>query len=323
MSIFNYESQKKKGYFSRLGEALKGTKDDISWKLQQISGTSESRISGDQLEQIEEILIGADIGVATSFEIVDLIKEETSSRRYITLSECRRIIRGKLYEILSAPSEALPQEVVSKDLPGPKVELVVGVNGVGKTTTIGKLAARYRQKGESVLLCASDTFRAAAVEQIDIWAARTGAGIIKQAEGADPAAVLFDALSAAKSRGIDRLIADTAGRLHNKQNLMQELEKMCRIAGREVPGSPHEIFLVLDATTGQNGLHQAQAFSRFGGLTGVIVTKLDGTAKGGILVSIVKELSIPVRYIGVGEKVEDLLEFDPAAFLDSIIEPGS
>lgn len=317
MSIFNYNQQRDKGYFSRLGEALKGTRDDLSWKLQQVSGKAESRITEDQLEDIEEILIGADIGVSTSLEIADLIKEETRSRRYVTLSECRRIIRRKLREILVAPAAAM--EADGTPLPHPEVVLVVGVNGVGKTTTIGKLAALRRSEGKSVLLCASDTFRAAAVEQLDIWAERTGSAIVKQAEGADPAAVLFDALSSARSRGIDCLIADTAGRFHNKANLMQELEKMCRIASREVPGAPHEIFLVLDATTGQNGLQQASEFSRVTGLSGIIVTKLDGTAKGGILVSIVKELDIPVRYIGVGEKVEDLLEFDPEAFLDTII----
>jgi len=317
MSIFNYNQQRDKGYFSRLGEALKGTREDLSWKLQQVSGRAESRISEDQLEDIEEILIGADIGVSTAMEIVDLIKEETISRRYVTLSECRRIIRRKLQDILVAPiSDA---EAKASDPSTPELVMVVGVNGVGKTTTIGKLAALRQREGKSVMLCASDTFRAAAVEQLDIWAERTGSEIVKQAAGADPAAVLFDALSSAKSRGTDCLIADTAGRLHNKANLMQELEKMCRIAAREVPGAPHEVFLVLDATTGQNGLQQASEFSKVTGISGIIVTKLDGTAKGGILVSIVKDLDIPVRYIGVGEKVEDLLEFDPEAFLDTII----
>ena len=321
MSIFNYDKNRNKGYFSRLGEALKGTKDDFAWKLQQVSGKQESRISEDQLEDIEEILIGADIGVLTASEIIDLLKEATRANRYITLTQCRRVIRQKLHEILMSPKASTFEED-STSGPGPKVILVVGVNGVGKTTTIGKLAHIYKNQGKKVLMCASDTFRAAAVEQIDIWADRTGSEIVKQAEGSDPAAVLFDALSAAKSRGTDCLIADTAGRLHNKENLMQELEKMCRIAGREVPGAPHEIFLVLDATTGQNGLQQAREFSRVTGLSGVIVTKLDGTAKGGILVSIVKELSIPVRYIGVGEKLEDLLEFDPESYLDSIFESG-
>lgn len=322
MSIFNYEQQKNKGYFSRLGEALKSTKEDLTWKLQQVSGTAESRISEDQLEDIEEILIGADIGVSTASEIIDLIKDETRSRRFITLTQCRRIIRQKLFDILVAPAREMKKGAAGNDGRPLRVVLVVGVNGVGKTTTIGKLARIYKDQGENVMMCASDTFRAAAVEQIGIWAERIGCDIVKQAGGADPAAVLFDAITAAKSRGTDCLIADTAGRLHNKENLMQELEKMCRIAGREVPGAPHEIFLVLDATTGQNGLQQAREFSRVTGLSGVIVTKLDGTAKGGIIVSIVKELDIPVRYIGVGEKVEDLLEFDPEPFLESIIEAG-
>ncbi len=322
MSIFNYNQNKNSGYFSRLSEALKGTKEDLAWKLKQVSGTAESRISEEQLEDIEEILIGADIGVTTASEIIDLIKEETRARRFITLSHCRRIIRQKLLEILVSPAEEIKNGTSSGEVPIPRVIMVVGVNGVGKTTTIGKLASLYKKKGNSVLMCASDTFRAAAVEQIDIWAKRTGCDIVKQAGGADPAAVLFDALAAAKSRGIDYLIADTAGRLHNKENLMQELDKMCRIAGREVSGAPHDIFLVLDATTGQNGLQQAREFSRVTGLSGVIVTKLDGTAKGGIIVSIVKELNVPVRYIGVGEKLEDLLEFDPEPFLESIIEAG-
>jgi len=322
MSIFNYNQQKKTGYFSRLGEALKSTKEDLTWKLQQVSGNAESRISEEQLEDIEEILIGADIGVSTVSEIIDLIKEETRTRKFITLSQCRRIIRQKLHEILIAPGRGINSGLPAGDTPDPRVILVVGVNGVGKTTTIGKLASLYKKQGKSVLMCASDTFRAAAVEQIDIWAERTGCDIVKQAEGADPAAVLFDSITAAKSRGVDYLIADTAGRLHNKENLMQELEKMCRIARREVPGAPHEIFLVLDATTGQNGLQQAREFSRVTGISGVIVTKLDGTAKGGIIVSIVKDLDIPIRYIGVGEKVDDLLEFDPEPFLESIIEAG-
>ena len=320
MSIFNYNQNKHTGYFSRLSEALKGTKEDLAWKLKQISGTAESHISEEQLEDIEEILIGADIGVTTASEIIGLIKAETRTRRFVTLSQCRRIIRQKLHEILMSPTGEIKNGITDEGAPVPRVILVVGVNGVGKTTTIGKLASLYKKQGKSVLMCASDTFRAAAVEQLDIWANRTGCDIVKQAGGADPAAVLFDALTSAKSRGIDYLIADTAGRLHNKENLMQELDKMCRIAGREVPGAPHEIFLVLDATTGQNGLQQAREFSRVTGLSGVIVTKLDGTAKGGIIVSIVKELNIPVRYIGVGEKLEDLLEFDPEPFLESIIE---
>jgi fused signal recognition particle receptor len=313
MSIFNYREQP--GYFSRLKSALQSTREDLNFKINQLAGTSESPITEEQLEQLEELLIGADLGVQTTMEIVERLREETRSNRFVTSHQIQRLIRSELLEILAASDGWSPEG--SRTL-RPHVILVVGVNGVGKTTTIGKLAHLFQAEGASVLLSASDTFRAAAVEQLDIWANRTGCEIIKQKPGADPAAVLFDAIRAARARNREVLMVDTAGRLHSKSNLMQELEKMRRIASREVEGAPHEVYLILDATTGQNGLAQAREFLKASGVTGLIVTKLDGTAKGGIVVAIVKELKIPIRYIGVGEKKEDLLPFDPEAFVDSI-----
>jgi len=228
----------------------------------------------------------------------------------------KRMIRDEILQILQETSQAAELGRVEGQ---PTVVFVVGVNGVGKTTTIGKLAHLYRQMGRKVLFSASDTFRAAAIEQIGVWAERTGSELIRQKPGADPAAVLFDAISASRARGADVVIVDTAGRIHTKSNLMQELEKMRRVAGREVEGAPHEVFLVLDATTGQNGLAQAREFLRLTGVTGLIVTKLDGTAKGGIIVSIAKDLDIPSRFIGVGEKVDDLLPFDAEAYVDTLL----
>lgn len=313
MSIFNYREQP--GYFARLKEALKTTKEDLGRKIDQIMGTADSPITEAQLEELENVLIGADIGVETSLELIDRIREETRGRPYLTSSQVRELIHTELLKILEAGGgngESAPQ------VP-PRVILVVGVNGVGKTTTIGKLAHRYVQEGRKVLVCASDTFRAAAVEQLSIWAARTGTELVRQSSGADPAAVLFDAIAAGKARGKDILIVDTAGRLHTKSNLMQELDKMRRVAGREVPGAPHEVYLIVDATTGQNGLVQAREFLKIIGVTGIIVTKLDGTAKGGVIVAIVRDLKIPIRYVGIGEKLEDLLPFSAEAFVESLL----
>jgi fused signal recognition particle receptor len=230
------------------------------------------------------------------------------------------MIRDELLKILEG-EPGWEEEELSRTRP--YVILIVGVNGVGKTTTIGKLAYRFMQQRKSVLISASDTFRAAAVEQLEIWSQRTKTDIVRQAQGTDPTAVLFDAVAAAKSRGKDVLIADTAGRLHTKSNLMQELDKMRRIAAREVPGAPHQVYLVLDATTGQNGLIQARQFLESSGVTGLVVAKLDGTAKGGIIVAIARELRIPIRYVGVGEKMEDLMPFSPEAFVDSLFAEAS
>ena len=313
MSIFNYKEEK--GYFQRMKEALKFTTADISEQISEVLGGKESPMTEEHLEDLEAILISADIGVRTSSQIIDKIREETRGLRVVTSHKLMRLMRSEILDIL----QSVDSEAASADGGRPHTILVVGVNGVGKTTTIGKLARQYRQQGRQVLICAADTFRAAAVEQLAIWADRAGVDLVKQRSGADPAAVLFDAIAACKARGKDILIVDTAGRLHNKANLMAELEKMKRVAGREVEGAPHEVHLILDATTGQNGLVQAREFLKTTGVTGIIVTKLDGTAKGGIVVAIAKELRIPIRYIGVGEKPEDLMPFSAEAYVESLL----
>ena len=313
MSIFNYQEQP--GYFKRLKEALETTRDDLGQKMNQVMGTTESPVTEEQLEELENILISADIGVQTTLEIVEKMREETRGQRVVTRQKAKRMIRKEMLDILQNGQDP-PRESSSPSRP--HVVFVVGVNGVGKTTTVGKLAHRLSQDEKSVLICAADTFRAAAVEQLMIWAERTQTDIVKQSPGADPAAVLFDAIAASKARKKDVLLVDTAGRLHTQTHLMKEVEKMKRIAGREVEGAPHEIFWILDATTGQNGLNQAREFFETIGITGMIVTKLDGTAKGGILVAIAKELKIPILYIGVGESLEDLIPFSAAGFVDSL-----
>jgi len=313
MSLFNYRRQP--GYFERLKEALKTTKEDLSFKINQISGQGESPVSDDQLDELESVLIGADLGVETTLSVVDRIRQGTRSDRFVVASRLRRLMREQLLEIM----KAVDTQPAGKQSVKPRVVFVVGVNGVGKTTTIGKLAHMYQSEGKTVLFSASDTFRAAAIEQLEIWAERAGCQTVKQKAGADPAAVLFDAIAACRARGQDILLVDTAGRLHNKGNLMRELEKMKRVAAKEVDGAPHEVFLVLDATTGQNGLIQAREFAASSGLTGVIVAKLDGTAKGGIVVAIANELKIPVRFVGTGERLEDLVPFDSEAFVATLL----
>ncbi len=313
MSIFRYTE--KKGYFARLKEALQVTGDDFRHRINQAMGTGTSRVSESQLENLEEILIGSDIGVQTSLEIVEQIREKSRGDRYVTSFQVRRMLRTQLLGILSSIDHREPEAG------RPHVVLVVGVNGVGKTTTIAKMAYLLGEQGKDVLICASDTFRAAAVDQLDIWARRAGADIVKQSQGADPAAVLYDSIVAANARAKDVVITDTAGRLHSKINLMKELEKMIRVAAREVEGAPHETLLILDATTGQNGLLQARRFLEVAGVNGIVMTKLDGTAKGGIVVAVARELSIPIRFVGVGEGLEDLLPFSPQGFVDSLIGP--
>lgn len=316
MSLFNY--QEKPGYFRRLNDALQTTKNDFGRKIEQLTGAARSPISEEQLEELENVLISCDIGIQTTLEISKKIRNETRGKRFLTSHEIKRMIRK---DVLGTLKQSDGQRVETRPaslLRVPQVIFVVGVNGVGKTTTIGKLASRFNEDGKTLLMCASDTFRAAAIEQLAIWAERTNNEIVRQEAGADPAAVLFDAIAACKARGKDILVVDTAGRLHTKDNLMQQLEKMKRVAGREVEGAPHEVHLILDATTGQNGLVQAREFLNRVGVTGIIVTKLDGTAKGGIVVAIAQELNIPIRFVGVGEKVEDLLPFSPEAFVDSL-----
>ena len=315
MSIFNY--REKPGYFKRMKEAFKVTAEDINHQLSRLTGNAESPITESQIEELEEALLAADMGVQTTEHLLDRIRQATAGDRYITRQQVKRLIRGELLQILGESSGTLDMALRRSDL---TIVFVVGVNGVGKTTTIGKLARLYQSEGKSVLFSASDTFRAAAIEQLEIWGERTRCSVIKQTPGADPAAVLFDAIAAGRARSVDVVIVDTAGRIHTKSNLMQELEKMRRVASREVEEGPHEVFLVLDATTGQNGLAQAREFLRSSGVTGLVVTKLDGTAKGGILVAIARELHIPIRYIGVGEQIDDLLVFDPEAYIDTLLQ---
>jgi fused signal recognition particle receptor len=276
--------------------------------------SSKPAIDEDLLEELEEILLGADLGVRATTRIMSAIREQRKKGSFQTPEDVRASIRKLLLALL----ETRETPGSSASAPEQEVWMIVGVNGTGKTTTVGKLAARLSEEGKKVLVCAADTFRPAAIEQLAVWAERSGAELVKSRQGADPSAVLHDALAAGAARKSDIILVDTAGRLHTRSNLMQELEKMSRVAGRLVPGAPHEVLLVMDATTGQNGLAQAREFMKSIGVTGLIVTKLDGTAKGGVLVSVVQDLGIPVRYIGIGESLEDLLEFSPEGFVDSL-----
>ena len=314
MSLFSY--REKPGYLTRLKEALGATRTELRRSIDEVLGTSESPITKEQVEDLEALLIGADIGIGTAEDILKKIRNETRDRRVLTGEAVRRMIREQVLAILKKAQASVPLE--SPEVV-PHIIFMVGVNGVGKTTTLGKLAGRIQEGGRSVLICAADTFRAAAVEQLAIWSERAGAEIIRQDPGADPAAVLYDAIAAARARKKEVLLVDTAGRLHTKDNLMREIEKMKRLAGREVEGAPHQVILVLDATTGQNGLNQAREFLKRIGLTGLIVTKVDGTAKGGVVVTIARELAVPIQFLGTGEGPEDLVAFSPEAFVDSLL----
>ncbi|MGB9458070.1 MAG: signal recognition particle-docking protein FtsY [Bryobacteraceae bacterium] len=275
----------------------------------------KKEIDAGLLDELEFTLISSDMGVRTTEEILERIRQRVERHQLNDAAELKGLIREHLLEILQA-SERAPARVAEP----PAVILVVGVNGSGKTTTIGKLAARFKSEQRSVMLCAADTFRAAAIEQLEIWGERTGSPVVRQSAGSDPSAVLFDAVSAARARRVDYVIVDTAGRLQTKENLMAELQKMARTAKKVIPEAPHEVLLVLDATTGQNGLEQARKFTETSGVTGIVLTKLDGTAKGGIVVAIARELDLPIRYVGVGEKVDDLLPFDAEKFIASLFE---
>ncbi|HMH08041.1 MAG TPA: signal recognition particle-docking protein FtsY, partial [Terriglobales bacterium] len=266
------------------------------------------------LDDLEAILLSADLGTSTTHEILEKLREKASYKQIKNVDELKGLLKEEILAILAA----VDSQPVSKVEGTPEVILVVGVNGTGKTTTIGKLAQVLRSEGKTVLLCAADTFRAAAIEQLEVWGHRTGTEVIRTKAGGDPSAVLYDALQAASSRHTDYVIVDTAGRLHTKTNLMAELEKMRRTARRIIAGAPHETLLVMDATTGQNGLQQAREFTQSAGVTGIVLTKLDGTAKGGVVVAISREMGVPVRYVGVGEKIGDLLPFDPKDFVDSL-----
>jgi len=303
----------KVGFFDRMKEAVSRTRESFSSKIEGIVALTRT-VDESTLNDLETALITSDLGIQTTTEILEALRERAKRKAIEGGSELRALLKEQILAILDAPQKAVP----CPETP-PKVTFLVGVNGTGKTTSSGKLAAWSRAQGHSVLLCAADTFRAAAIEQLEVWATRSGVEMIKTKPGGDPAAVLYDAISAAKARGIQDLYVDTAGRLHTKTGLMDELDKMRRTAARLVPGAPHEVLLVMDATTGQNGLQQARLFTQAAGVTGIVLTKLDGTAKGGIAVAIAKELNLPVRFVGVGEKMTDLLEFDAGAFVDSLL----
>lgn len=302
----------------RFSKAIAKTRDSINNKLDTIF-EGRKQIDEAFLDELEEMLISTDIGVATTLQILEAIRKGVSREEIKDLDALKRIMKSELLTILHHSTERGVADETKYDLDiKPYVLMVVGVNGVGKTTTIGKLAQRIKNEGNEVLICAADTFRAAASDQLEIWADRAGVQIIQQKQGTDPAAVLFDSLRAAKSRNADVLIVDTAGRLHNKAHLMAELEKMKRVAAREVPEAPHETLLVIDAVTGQNGLEQARQFMKTADVTGIVLTKLDGTAKGGIAVAIAKELNLPIRYVGIGEQVDDLMVFDAENYVNGL-----
>ena len=308
------EQEEKQGLFGRMRQAVTRTRESFSSRINDIVAMTREVDEG-ALEDLETALITSDIGVQTTTEILDALRERAKKQAIAGGEELRDLLKEQLRGILEGPARTVAHPATP-----PKVTFLVGVNGTGKTTTSGKLAAWYRAQNRTALLCAADTFRAAAIEQLEVWAARSGVEMIRTRQGGDPAAVLYDAAAAAKARGIDELIVDTAGRLHTKSGLMDELEKMRRTAAKLVPGAPHEVLLVMDATTGQNGLQQARLFTESAGVTGIVLTKLDGTAKGGIAVVIARELNLPVRFVGVGEALEDLLPFDSGAFVESLLE---
>jgi fused signal recognition particle receptor len=305
-------------FSARFRRAVAATRDSLSDKLDAVFA-GRKKIDEELLDQLEEVLIAADIGVTTTLHILEKVRRGVARNQINDLDALKAAIKNELLDILQASErQGVASEMTVPESVAPYVMMIVGVNGVGKTTTIGKLAQRIKAEGNDVLICAADTFRAAASDQLAIWAERTGVPLIQQKQGTDPAAVLFDSLKAAKARGSEVLIVDTAGRLHTKSNLMAELEKMKRVAAREVEGAPHETLLVVDAVTGQNGLEQARQFLKVAGVTGIVLTKLDGTAKGGIAVAIAKELNLPIRYAGIGEKVDDLVVFDPEQYVNSL-----
>lgn len=304
--------EEKKGFFQRLTEGLTKTRQNIKSGLDSIFKSSE--IDDDFYEELEETLIMADIGTKATSDIIESLQEKVHENKIKEAAECRQLLIDSMKEQMSLSENAYEFENKKSVL------LIVGVNGVGKTTSVGKLAGQIKGMGKKVLLAAADTFRAAAIEQLTEWANRSGVEIIAQQEGSDPAAVVFDAVTAAKARNTDVLICDTAGRLHNKKNLMEELRKINRVIDREYPDCYKETLVVLDGTTGQNALVQAKQFCEVTDVTGIILTKLDGTAKGGIAIAIMSELGIPVKYIGVGEKIDDLQKFDPNDFIDALFK---
>jgi len=310
----NEDAPERRGFFDRMKQAVTRTRDSFSESIGSVLALTRE-VDETSLAELETVLLAADIGGATARTIIENLQQRGLRQGIEGGEELKRLLKIELKAVLDrvATVNALPASA-------PEVVMMVGVNGTGKTTTTGKLAAFYRGQGRTVLLCAADTFRAAAIEQLEVWAARSDVPMIKTKTGGDPSAALYDACTAAKARSTDVLIVDTAGRLHTKTDLMKELDKMRRTAERLVPGAPHQTLLVMDATTGQNGLQQARLFTEAARVTGIVLTKLDGTAKGGIVLAIATELGLPVKFVGVGEKMEDLLPFDSGAFVDSMVK---
>lgn len=308
------EVTKKPNFFSRLKEGLSKTRKGITEKVDLILN-SYKKVEEELFDDLEEVLITADVGVTTSMKIIDELRNKVREKKINEVSEVRKLLKEVLHEMLNK-GDCNKLEIE----PSPAIILIVGVNGVGKTTTIGKLSARLKSEGKKVLIAAGDTFRAAAIEQLQEWGNRAGVGIISHQEGSDPAAVIYDGIQAAKARNVDVLICDTAGRLHNKKNLMNELSKIFRVVEREYPDAKKEVLLVVDATTGQNAVAQAKVFKEACDITGIVLTKLDGTAKGGVVLAVQSEIEVPVKLVGVGEQINDLQEFDPTSFVNAIFE---
>jgi fused signal recognition particle receptor len=321
----------------KLKDSVSKTRTELSARVEQLL-TGNRPVDPELLKQLESALLGADIGVRTTKEVLAALRQQVNEHKIDDAGQLKQELKRQIVKILAVPgansngnapesSTATTGTVAAGTVAtgaaaagAPRVMFVVGVNGTGKTTTIGKLANRLKKEGASVVLCAADTFRAAAIEQLEVWGRRTGVEVIKQKSGADPAAVVYDGLAAAKARAADVAIVDTAGRLHTKSNLMTELEKMKRTAAKVIPGAPHDVLLVLDATTGQNGLNQAREFWSHAGVTGIVLTKLDGTAKGGIVVAIARELNLPIRFVGTGEQIDDLVPFDAQTYVNSLFD---
>ncbi|NTW53734.1 MAG: signal recognition particle-docking protein FtsY [Chlorobaculum sp.] len=315
------------GFFDKLGlsrlkEGLTKTRDTLKEKLAFVS-KGKTEVDDEFLEELENILVAADVGVETTLDIVDAVTERSKGKTYRSEEELNEMVMGEIRNLLVESGHEHPVDFDAPLPARPYVIMIVGVNGAGKTTSVAKLAHNYDKAGKKVVIAAADTFRAAAYEQLKIWADRAGVPIIGQGQGADPASVVFDSVSSAVAKGTDVVLVDTAGRLHNKSHLMEELAKIMRVAKKKVPEAPHEVLLVLDGTTGQNAVQQAREFTKFVNVTGLVVTKLDGTSKGGIVLSISRELNLPVKYIGVGEKIDDLQLFDRASFVEALLEKES
>jgi len=319
ISLFGKPEKAEPSLLERLKASVQKTKAALSETVETVF-LGEKEIDPAALKHLENALLSADLGVRTTREILESVREKLDRHTLADTAQLKREIRSHVARILAAPNGTSRDLGAANGSREPRVIFIVGVNGAGKTTSIGKLANRLRQQGLTVVLCAADTFRAAAIEQLEIWAHRNGVEVIKQKPGADPAAVVYDAMAAAKARDADAVIVDTAGRLHTKSNLMAELEKMKRTAAKVIPGAPHDVLLVMDATTGQNGLAQAREFTGTVGVTGIVLTKLDGTAKGGIVVAISRELGLPIRFVGTGEQINDLVPFDAEAYAASLFD---